>query len=167
MAELIAEQRTKGSNKEAGWTDFKYDWKWNTNSSEGKFNVTNTGVAITITMRMPRWEDEDQAKKCLQQNWDKSSANLLKHENMHITLAEGLEKQIEKAIIDVPAQASDAELTVAVNAAANSTIQKNKIIQMKFDRDTNHGEKRSKIPNRVEGLQMKRNPKASAWQILP
>lgn len=133
--------RQLGPQNATGTTQNRWKYSYSRVRSKGYTWAINPKVTREIVFRMPFWSGYHSASKCVQRSWDAMYASLARHEIKHAELGNNVAAEVEKAILSVRRQTTNAGLERAVTEAVNRVFQANGKVQDKFDRDTKHGTK--------------------------
>lgn len=117
---------------------WEYQWHYD-RPSKNPCYVTNVLVSANIDQTSPRWENERDASPALQTQWQTYLANLMTHENGHVTNGWDAAAEIESELMNMPAMPNCRALQTALDKRAHEIIQQHKDWDKTYDSDTNHG----------------------------
>ncbi|HUF56936.1 MAG TPA: DUF922 domain-containing protein [Thermohalobaculum sp.] len=105
----------------------------------GGYVVGDLRFDDVIIQTLPRWVDRDRARPCLQREWDRAMAALIRHEDTHRRRYEEYVARLRQEALALPPQPSAGALFSAV-ARLNKRLEEETVAwQQDYDRRTQHG----------------------------
>lgn len=105
----------------------------------GGYVVDSLAFDPVIVQTFPRWVDRDRARPCLQRDWDRAMAALIRHEETHRRRYEQYLARLRQEAMALPPQPSPAALQRALSALVARLQAETNAWQQDYDRRTHYG----------------------------
>jgi predicted secreted Zn-dependent protease len=122
-----------------GYTSWRVRWNYNFDQEEGYCYLAKIKTEVKVTIMMPELRLKQTLPYQLQQDWNTYYDALTKHENGHRDYGIKATKEIDAALNEMDGESSCELLKQKANANARSILNKYKVLEKAYDRDTEHG----------------------------
>ncbi len=120
-------------------TSWNVNWDYGYDSAPQGCKVNSFRTILKITFRYPKWLRTAGAPQPLADKWDNYMKKLVVHENGHRDLAVAAAAKISRAVSELPAAPSCADLDREVRAVGLEIAGKLNKDEVEYDATTKHG----------------------------
>lgn len=125
--------------KFSGLMQWKWEWR-------GKYDTSNGGCApdrivtqASSTIRLPKWDNVDDASYSDRKEWERAQKVLLRHEKKHEAIAKLAVKEFERKANALPAEESCEAMTETINGLFDRYMDQANKQNKHYDKRTEHG----------------------------
>ena len=129
----------KDGRKYDSVTNWKVKWDYDYSRTPQTCTADSFRVNVKVIFRYPKWVKDGSAPPQLVEKWDAYMNKLIMHENRHRDIVVDAAEELSRAVAELPAARSCAELERGVTALCRSRMEKLIEAQNKYDESTNHG----------------------------
>ena len=124
-----------------GRTEWSVDWRYQPWKRKADCKLLYIRTTVHTMVTLPKWADRDSAPPDLVDLWDKFIAVLEDHEGGHVENARAAADSIAAALRELPPQATCGAAARAADKLALDILFDYRARDLKYDRDTRHGQK--------------------------
>ncbi|WP_172636043.1 DUF922 domain-containing Zn-dependent protease [Synechococcus sp. PCC 6312] len=120
------------------YTKWHVAWRYRYGLVGGSCRMTSLAVKTDITYTMPQWQNFQQARRSLQQQWHRYYQALQMHEDGHSNHGRAATQEIWQRLSNLT-QPTCASMGQVANQAAQGIIRRYAQKDIDYDRQTGHG----------------------------
>ncbi len=120
-------------------TRWKVKWDYDYSRTPQACTPDSFRVNVEVVFRYPKWARTVNAPQQLVEKWDAYMNNLIMHENRHRDIVVEAANELSRAVAELPATRSCADLDREVTALCRVRMKKLSEAQSEYDAATKHG----------------------------
>lgn len=124
-----------------GFTNWQVQWNYQWWQTAQSCKITSVNVRLDVIYTLPRIPDNHNADAEARRVFNGYFAALMRHEQNHKTSGLLAARAIEKALQDLPAFPTCAQLESTANQVGNQLVERYRQRDRDYDRATDHGRK--------------------------
>lgn len=121
------------------YTGWFIDWKYPYAQTTSGCSTGPVRVTVSVTYTMPRWNAPPHASVALRKRWAQYTENLRTHEDVHRDIGVHAGEEIKRRMEALPPKTTCGALEVAADAVGKRLLEKYRLMERAYDRDTGHG----------------------------
>lgn len=116
-----------------GATQMQFNTRLGYQEKGGYCRVAEATVAVKAKVILPRWRQRGRAEQDVRLIWDTLSADIKRHEEQHVAIAQDYARQLERKLVRLGRQKNCAIAAEKAKATADKVLAKHDKAQAKFD----------------------------------
>jgi predicted secreted Zn-dependent protease len=120
-------------------TKWNVDWHFWWRKKPGSCEISKVTTEVAVKYTLPELRDNYSIQNDLKEKWESYNRALVRHEEGHKDLGVNAARAIENGIWSLDPRHTCEQLEVDSNGIGHAIIEEYRILETKYDRETNHG----------------------------